>query len=99
MPVKELHDEDVDTAPLQPTRPARVWEPDPSGEAYLFVRTRDHDTQIEITMRDVGIQTSTWQSYSSDELENEVVFRLSNVAFSRTYAHPVPLRPDSNKRH
>ena len=99
MPVEDTHDEDVDVAPLQPVRPARIWEPESSGEEVLFVRTRDHDTQVGSTMKDVGIQTSTWQSYSSDELENEIVFRLSNAAFSTTCLHPVPLRPDYNRRY
>ena len=61
MPVEELHEEDVDTEPLRPERPARLWEPDSSGDEVFFVRTRDHDTQVVVVMRDVGVQTSTWQ--------------------------------------
>ena len=82
MPVEELHEEDVDTEPFRPERPARLWEPDSSGEEVFFIRTRDHDTQVEVVMRDVGVQTSTWQYYSSDELESEIAFRLSDDAFA-----------------
>ena len=76
MPVEDTHDEDVDVAPLQPVRPARIWEPGSYGEEVFFVRTRDHDTQVEITLRDVGIQMSTWQYYSPDELESEIAFSI-----------------------
>ena len=65
----------------------------------FFIRTRDHDTQLEVVMRGVGIQTSTWQHYSSDELESEIAFRLSNDAFTMLHEQPVHLRPDYDKRH
>ena len=81
MPVEGLHEEDVATEPLRPDRLARLWEPDLSGDEVFFVRTRDHDTQVEVVMRDVSIQTSTWRYYSSDELESEIACRVSNDAF------------------
>ena len=99
MPVEDSHEADVDTAHLRLDRPARLWEPDSSGEEVCFIRTRENDAQVEITVRDLGVQTSTWQSYSSNELENEIAFRLSNDAFSMSYEHPVPLRPGYTKRH
>lgn len=79
-------------------RLTRLWEPDSSGEEVLFIRTRDGDTQVDTTMRDVGVQTMTWQCHSSDELESEIASRLSYEAFTMIDDHPVHLRPDYSKR-
>ena len=70
-----------------------------SGEEILFVRTRGSDSQDDITMEDVGVQTMTWQYYSLDELENEISFRASNDAFAMLRGQPVLLHADYNKRH
>ena len=50
-------------------------------------------------MRDVGVQTTTWQDYSSDALESEIAFRLSDDAFTMLHDVPVQLCPDYSKRH
>ena len=50
-----------------------MWQSDPSDEDVVFVRFRDDTTQVEITMRDMAVQTSTWESYSYDEFDNEIV--------------------------
>ena len=98
-PVENDGVDDVGVVLLQLVRSARIWEPDSSGEEILFVRTRDGDSQVEITMRDVGAQTTTWQYYSSDELESEISFRLSDDAFAMLHDQLVLLHADYNKRH
>ena len=80
-------------------RPTRIWEPDSSGEDILFVRSRDSDSQVEISTKGVGAQTMTWQYYSSDEFESEISFRLSDDAFTLLPDQPVHLHADCNKRH
>ena len=50
-------------APPLLDRSTRFWEPDTSGEGIRFIRARDGDSQDEITMRDVGVQTTMWQYF------------------------------------
>ena len=81
-----------------PARPGRPWQTDASDEDSCFVRPRDNETQVEITLQDASIQTSTWQNYSSDYLEHEIAFRLSTHAFSMSTNTSTPLRQDYHKR-
>ena len=53
-------DDSEDDVP--PERAARVWQSDPSDEDALFVRLHDDTMQVKITMRDMAVQTSTWES-------------------------------------
>ena len=80
-------------------RPTRIWEPGSSGDDILVVRSRDSDSQVEISTKGVGAQTMTWQYYSSDEFESEISFRLSDDAFTLLPDQPVHLHADCNKRH
>ena len=63
-----------------------------------FICARDGDTRVESTRRDVGVQTMTWQYHSSDKLESEIAFWLSDNAFTMLHDMPVYLRPDYSKR-
>ena len=76
----------------------RACHSDPSDEDVFFVRSRDNVAQVEITMRDASVQTSTCQSYSSDELESEISVRLSTSSFCMTTDTPIPLRQDYHRR-
>ena len=49
-------------------------------------------------MQDASTQTTMWRSYSSDELENEIAFRLSTRLVSLASDSWTPLRQDFNKR-
>ena len=75
MPV-DLPPVDDAEADAPPECAGLVWQSDPSDEDVVFVRFRDNTTQVDITMRDVSAQMSTWESYSTDELESEISFRL-----------------------
>ena len=73
---------DDDEVEVLPERPGRPWQSDTSDEGTFFVRSRDNETQVQLTMQDASVQTSTWQSYSSDELANEIAF-LFCIKFKR----------------
>ena len=95
----------VDLPPVDDTeadvtqeRVGRVWQSDPSDEDVVFVRFRDSTTQVDITMRGMSVQTSTWESYSTDEVENEIAFRLSTPYFSMITHVSIPLRQDHSRR-
>ena len=76
MPARLLPgDDDEVEVPLG--RPGRSWQSHASDEDILFVRSRDNETQVDITTQDACVQTSTWQSYSLVALDSELVFRLS----------------------
>ena len=70
-----------------------------SGEDILSFWSRDNDSQVGITTKNVGVQTMTWQYDSADELENEISFRVWNDAFAMLHDQPVILHADYNKRH
>ncbi|MFM7983685.1 MAG: hypothetical protein ACKPKO_30610, partial [Candidatus Fonsibacter sp.] len=51
------------------------------------------------TMRDVGIQTDNYQSFSNDELNDPIVSKLSNHHFFMSTSYIVPLRKYYEMRH
>ena len=97
MPV-ELPPGDDEEAKVLLGRTGRAWQSDPSDEDVFFVRFRDNVAQVEITMRDASVQTSAWQSNSSDELESEISFRLSTSSFCMPTDTHSPLRQDYHRR-
>ena len=50
------------------------------------------------SVRDVGSQLRHWQSFSSDEIAEEIAYRLSTHRFAFTSNEPVPLHRDYHRR-
>jgi len=58
-----------------------------SQERYVQTDTEERF----ILLSDASTQSLDWQSFSNDELHNEIAFRLSNHHFAMSSRHEVPL--------
>ncbi len=85
IPVVQI-DEDDDVSIPDPV-PARHLQPDSSGEPPCTPSVRDAETQV-----------SDWHTYSNDDIEYEISFRLSSCNFARVTVDHIPLIRDYERR-